>query len=86
MNNTHELVWVANGSLDANMICNLLKSFNIDAITTQESAGATYGMAYGPLGEVEIYVQKEKVGLAKEVLYAYEKGDLESKYPPAPST
>jgi hypothetical protein len=86
MDNTHELVWIANGSLDANMICNLLKSFDIDTITTQESAGATYGMAYGPLGEVKIYVPKEKVGFAKEILSAYEKGDLESRYPPAPST
>ena len=65
--------------LDAEMIRGLLGSFNIQAQLFQESAGIVYGMNFGPLGEVKIFVSKPQAAKAKEVLDAYQEGKLEVK-------
>lgn len=75
----NELVWIAHGMLDAEMIRALLESFNIQAQLFQESAGIVYGINFGPLGEVKIYVSKLQAAQAKEVLDAYQEGKLEAK-------
>lgn len=77
MTGSFKKVWVANGMLDAEMIRALLKSFNIHAQIFQESAGVTYGMVFGKMGEVDIFVPKKEVKDALEILEAYDKGDLE---------
>jgi Putative prokaryotic signal transducing protein len=75
----NELVWIAHGMLDAEMIRALLESFNIQAQLFQESAGVVYGINFGPLGEVKIYVSKLQAVQAKEVLDDYQEGKLEAK-------
>lgn len=75
----NELVWIAHGMLDGEMIRALLESFNIQAQLFQESAGVVYGINFGPLGEVKIYVSKLQAIQAKEVLDAYQEGKLEAK-------
>ena len=75
----NELVWIAHGMLDAEMIRALLESFDIRAQLFQESAGIVYGMNFGPLGEVKIFVSKLQAPQAKEVLDAYQEGKLEEK-------
>jgi len=77
MTGLYKRVWVANGMLDAEMIRALLDSFNIHSLTFQESAGVTYGMVFGKMGEVEIFVPKKQARDAIEILEAYKKGDLE---------
>jgi hypothetical protein len=75
----NQLVWISHGMLDAEMIRGLLESFNIKAQLLQESAGIAYGMNFGPLGEVKIYVSKTDAMEAKEILDAYQDGRLEIK-------
>jgi hypothetical protein len=75
----NQLVWISHGMLDAEMIRGLLESFNIKAQLFQESAGIAYGMNFGPLGEVKIFVSKLKAVEAKEILDAYQEGKLEIK-------
>ena len=74
-----QLVWIAHGMLDAEMIRGLLESFNIQTQLFQESAGIVYGMNFGPLGEVKIFVSKAQAAEAKEILDAYQEGRLESR-------
>ena len=73
----YQLIWKASGELDAEIIKALLKSFNIEVIMFEESAGKTYGFTIAPMGEVEIYVKKEQKEEAIKVLEAYEKGELD---------
>jgi len=77
MTDLYKKVWVANGMLDAHMIQALLESFDIPTQVFQESAGVTYGMAFGQMGEVEIFVPKENVKDAQIILDAYNSGNLE---------
>jgi hypothetical protein len=72
-----EVVYVANGSLEAESVKILLESFGIQAFTNQESAGATYGLTVGPLGEVEVVVPLDKVKEAKEIIADLRAGKLE---------
>jgi len=71
------LVWNASGQLDAEMIKNLLASFNIESFSFEESAGIIYGFTNTPLGEVEIYVKSSEKKAADEILLAYDQGQLE---------
>ena len=76
------IVYAAYGQLAGEMIRLLLESFNIPAIISQESAGITYGLTVGPLGQVKILVPSDRVKDAGEVLSAMEEGKLaESFYP-----
>jgi hypothetical protein len=77
MEKNQKLVWVAAGMLDAEMIKAFLSSFEINATLYQESVGAIYGMNFGTLGEVKIYVPTSQVKLARQVLKDYENGNLE---------
>jgi len=72
-----EVVFVANGMLEAESVKILLESFGIPAFTNQESAGTVYGLTVGPLGEVEVVVPIEKVKEAKQVIEDMKSGKLE---------
>jgi hypothetical protein len=74
---SQELVWTAAGMLDAEMIRSLLESFGIKAALLQESAGAAYGINFGPLGDVDVYVPQEMADKAKEILADYQSGKLD---------
>lgn len=75
----------AAGMLDAESLRLLLESFNIPAELVQESAGRTYGLTAGPLGEVEVLVPAELFADAQSILDALNRGELENPdYPLKP--
>lgn len=73
-----EVVYIANGKLEAESVKILLESFNIPAYINQESAGTVYGLGVGPMGEVEIIVPKQYITDAKRIIAEMEAGKLES--------
>jgi len=75
-------IYTAYGQLAGEMVRLLLESMNIPAIVSQESAGITYGLTVGPLGEVQILVPADKVDEARQVLKDMEDGKYaETFYP-----
>lgn len=75
----------AQGMLDAESLRLLLESFDIPTELVQESAGKTYGLTAGPLGEVEILVPAELFADAQSLLDALNRGELENPdYPLTP--
>jgi len=75
----NEVVFVANGMLEAESVKILLESFGITAYTNQESAGTVYGLTVGPLGEVEVIVPPEQVDDARKIIADMKAGNLEVK-------
>ncbi len=73
----NNVVYVANGILDAESIRILLESFGIESFINQESAGRTYGLTAGPLSQAEIYVKDKDVNDAKRIISEMELGNLE---------
>ncbi len=71
-------VYTANGKLDAETIRLFLVSLGIDAQALGESAGATYGLTIGPLGEVKIYVPEDQEAEARQILADMEAGKYET--------
>lgn len=71
------VVYIANGTLDGESVKILLESFGIPAYTNQQSAGMTYGLTVGPLGEVDIMVPDKYIEQAKKVISDMENGLLE---------
>ena len=69
-------VYSANGINNAILIKNLLLSFNIPAETYQESAGVTYGIVSGPLGQALVYVSESSVEDANAIIRAYENNEF----------
>jgi len=74
-----EVVFLANGMLEAESVRILLESFGIPAFTNQESAGTVYGLTVGPLGEVEVIVPAEYITEAKKIVNEMRAGHLEIK-------
>jgi hypothetical protein len=72
-----DVVFVANGKLEAETVKILLESFGIPAFINQESAGSTYGLTVGPLGEVDVMVPHEHLGAAKKIISDMREGKLE---------
>jgi hypothetical protein len=72
-----EVVYIANGTLEAESVKILLESFEIPAFINQESLGATYGLSVGTLGEVEVIVPMKFIAQAKKVIKDMEEGKLE---------
>lgn len=72
-----EVVFIANGMLEAESVKILLESFEIPAFINQESLGATYGLSIGALGEVEVIVPMKFITRAKKVIKDMEDGKLE---------
>lgn len=75
-------VYTAYGQLAGEMVRLLLESFKIPAIISQESAGITYGLTVGPLGQVKILVPSGHVKEAAEILSAMEEGRLADPFYP----
>ncbi len=73
----YKLVYQAQGNLDGEMIKNFLESFNIPVLSSQESAGKTYGLTIGSLGLVDILVPADRVDEAMTLLEKMEDGLLE---------
>lgn len=76
------VVYVANGKLEAESVKILLESFGIPAFVNQESAGSTYGLTVGPLGEVDVFVEDSNIEEAKKIITAMKEGKLEVKDDP----
>ncbi len=74
-----DVVYVANGKLEAETVKILLESFGIPAFINQESAGSTYGLTVGPLGEVDVVVPGEFLSEAKKIIAEMKAGNLEIK-------
>jgi len=72
-----EVVYVANGKLEAESIKILLESFGITAYINQEAAGSVYGLTVGMLGEVEVCVALDQVNEAQKIIEAMNNGKLE---------
>ena len=72
-----EVVYIADGKLEAESIKILLESFGITAFVNQESAGTTYGLTVGFLGEVEVIVPLDQIVEAKKIIADLEAGKLE---------
>lgn len=72
-----EVVYVANGKLEAESVKILLESFGITAYINQEAAGSVYGLTVGMLGEVEVCVALDQVNEAQKIIEAMNNGKLE---------
>lgn len=72
-----EVVYVASGGIEAESVKILLESFGLKAYVNQESAGRTYGLTVGPLGEVEVLVPSDQVEEALKIISDMNSGKLE---------
>ena len=72
-----EVVYVAEGMIEAESIKILLESFGLTAFTNQESAGTAMGFTIGALGQVEVLVRKDQVPEARKILQEMENGKLD---------
>jgi len=70
------VVYTTAGPGQAAIIKELLAAEGIPAETSQEGAGAAYGLTVGPLGMVDILVPAEYAAQAEAVLAAMRRGDL----------
>ncbi|MCC7359468.1 MAG: DUF2007 domain-containing protein [Anaerolineales bacterium] len=77
MTNQLVVVFTTNGGGQAAIIQELLASAGIPAQTSQEGAGAVYGLTVGPLGQVDILVPERYAAAAEQLLAAMQRGDLE---------
>lgn len=71
------VAYKTSGMFLAESIVALLKSFEIDSFADQESAGITYGLTVGPLGEARIYVPQSQLSDAQKILAQMERGELQ---------
>ena len=83
-------VYAAYGQLAGEMVRLLLVSMEIPAIASQESAGITYGLTVGPIGEVKIMVPEDRADEALEIIRQMEEGELTNtlypdQLPPEPA-
>ena len=74
-----EVVYIANGMLEAETVKILLESFGIEAYINQESAGQTYGLTTGPLAEAEVLVNEKDLEDAKKIIVEMDSGNLENE-------
>jgi hypothetical protein len=70
------VVYTTAGRGPAGIIEEMLSAAGIPATTSQEGAGAAYGLTVGPLGMVEILVPAPYAAEARRLLEAMERGDL----------
>jgi Putative prokaryotic signal transducing protein len=65
------------GDLQAEIFGGLLEAQGIPVLLSREGAGKAYGLAVGPLGEVEILVPSNLLESAQKVMADYEAGLFE---------
>ena len=63
-----ELIWIAQGYLDAQIKKNYLNAHGIDVVLFEESLGTLFGLTNTPLGEVELYVAPKDHLAAEKLL------------------
>ena len=73
----YEIVYVANGQLEANMVRLMLEAHGFSPVTRGESAGAVYGLTVGTLGEVKIFVPESQLEQVRDLIQKMENGELE---------
>ncbi|PKO00685.1 MAG: hypothetical protein CVU42_02330 [Chloroflexi bacterium HGW-Chloroflexi-4] len=73
-----DVVFVAEGMLEAESVKLLLESFGITAYLNQESAGTAYGLTVGILGQVDVIVPPAQLVDAKQIIAEMEAGKLEA--------
>jgi hypothetical protein len=83
MNQNYVHVTSAYGHLAGEMIRLLLESVDIPVLVVQESAGITYGMTVGSLGEVKVYVPADRAEEAVQVIQTIQQGDLGESISPS---
>jgi hypothetical protein len=76
MQRKYEVVYSANGMLDAEMIRLFLEANGIEAFISQESAGITYGLTVGPLGQAKVYALAEQADEAIRILKEMDRGEF----------
>ncbi len=74
-----EVVYLANGMLEAESIKAFLEANEIPAFLNQESAGVTYGFSVGLLGQVEVIVPLTRIEEAKRLIKEMNDGQFEDK-------
>jgi hypothetical protein len=70
-------VYRAMNQFDAESIRLLLDSFQIPVELIGESAGKAIGLGVGPLGEVSVYVSKDRAKEATDLIKRMETGEFE---------
>ena len=76
MTSEYQVVFIANGQLEADMYRLTLEAADIPVLTRRESAGAVYGLTVGVLGVVEILVPINRVEEAKQLIASIEAGEI----------
>jgi hypothetical protein len=75
--NDHYLeIYRAMNQFDAESIRLLLDSFEIPVELIGESAGRAIGLGVGPLGEVSVYVPKERAMEARDLIKRMDGGEF----------
>ncbi|MBN2147612.1 MAG: DUF2007 domain-containing protein [Anaerolineales bacterium] len=67
------------GHLQAEILRGALEAQGVQVWLNQEGAGVAYGLAVGPMGEVEILVPSSQADLALHILSEYYAGELEDE-------
>ncbi len=73
------VVYTAAGQTEANLIKGVLEAAGIPAMSSQEGAGAAFGLTVGLMGKAQILVREEDAAEARELLAAMEQGELEEE-------
>lgn len=67
-----EVVYEAEGPLQAELLRGLLEAQEISVVLSQEGIGRVYGLTVGPLAVVQILVPESQVGRARQILKDYD--------------
>jgi hypothetical protein len=79
MDPEYRVVYIGNGSLDAEEIRIFLEASGIRAYVNQESIGmSSYSVAVGPIGQARVLVPVEQYPEAMELIEKMQEGDLET--------
>jgi hypothetical protein len=70
------VVYTAHGTLQAETVRLFLESAGVPAFVSQESAGVTFGLTVGRLGEARVLVAEEDQQKAIDLLDAMEEGEF----------
>lgn len=67
-----EVVYEAEGPLQAELLRGLLEAQEISVVLSQEGIGRVYGLTVGPLAVVQILVPESQVARARQILKDYD--------------
>lgn len=67
-----EVVYEAEGPLQAELLRGLLEAQEISVVLSQEGIGRVYGLTVGPLAVVQILVPESQVERARQILKDYD--------------